>query len=112
MGECADPPALAMAATFLAFGAAVQEAGLGLGWALAAAGLIYGMPGQLVLLQFAAPGAPGGGVLPAVAAATAANARFRPMAVALAPWLGGGRRRWLARASQRLWSCLLPALYR
>ncbi len=94
--EALGAPALAMAATFLAFGAAVREAGLALPWALGAAGLIYGMPGQLVLLQFAAPGAPGGGVLPAVAAATAANARFLPMAVALAPWLGGGVRRWLA----------------
>jgi predicted branched-subunit amino acid permease len=94
--EALGAPALAMAATFLAFGAAVREAGLGLVWALGAAWLIYGMPGQLVLLQFAAPGTAGGGVVPAVAAASAANARFLPMAVALAPWLGGGRRRWLA----------------
>ncbi len=85
-------PAVAMGATFLAFGAAVREAGLGLPWALGAALLVYGMPGQLVLLQFAAPGAAvaGGGVAPAVLGAVAANARFLPMAVALTPWLGGG----------------------
>jgi predicted branched-subunit amino acid permease len=98
--EALGAPALAMAATFLAFGAAVREAGLGLAWALGAAWLVYGMPGQLVLLHFAVPlapsGAVGGGVVPAVAAASAANARFLPMAVALAPWLGGGWRRWLA----------------
>lgn len=82
-------PAIAMGATFLAFGAAVREVGLGLPWALGAALLIYGMPGQLVLLQFAA-GA-GGGVAPAVLGAVAANSRFLPMAVALAPWLGAGR---------------------
>lgn len=89
-------PAVAMGATFLAFGAAVRDAGLGLPWALGAALLIYGMPGQLVLLQFAAPGG-GGGTAPAVLGAVAANARFLPMAVALTPWLGGegaGRRRW------------------
>lgn len=82
-----------MAATFLAFGAAVQAAGIGLGWALAAALLVYGMPGQMVLL--AAIGAPGGAV-PAVLGAAAANARFLPMAVALSPWLGPGPARFLA----------------
>ena len=87
-------PAVAMGATFLAFGAAVRDAGVGLPWALGAALLIYGMPGQLVLLQFATGGA-GGGVAPAVLGAVAANARFLPMAVALTPWLGG--RRWWAR---------------
>lgn len=91
-------PAIAMGATFLAFGAAVREAGLGLPWALGAALLIYGMPGQLVLLQFAASGG-AGGLAPAVLGAAAANARFLPMAVALTPWLGGGgpgRARFLA----------------
>ena len=53
-------PAIAMGATFLAFGAAVREAGLPLPWALGAALLIYGMPGQLVLLQFAAGAAAAG----------------------------------------------------
>ena len=86
-------PAIAMAATFLGFGAAVAVAGLGLGWALLAALLIYGMPGQLILL--AAVGG-GGGLGAAMLSAIAANARFLPMAVALSPWLGGGARRWLA----------------
>ena len=89
-------PAVAMVATFLAFGAAVRDAGLGLPWALGASLLIYGMPGQLVLLQFAAAGGGGGGATPAVLGAVAANARFLPMAVALTPWLGGGRGRLLA----------------
>ena len=84
-------PAIAMGATFLAFGAAVREAGLGLPWALGAALLVYGMPGQLVLLQFAAGG---GAAAPAVLGAVAANARFLPMAVALTPWLRGGQGRW------------------
>ena len=86
-------PAVAMAATFLGFGAAVSAAGLGLGWAMASALAIYGMPGQLILLTAAA----GGGALgAAVLSAIAANARFLPMAVALSPWLGGRRSRWLA----------------
>ena len=83
-------PAIAMGATFLAFGAAVAAAGLGLGWALGASLLVYGMAGQLVLLQLGAAGA-----MPAALGATVANARFLPMALAIAPWLGGGRRRWL-----------------
>ena len=41
---------IAMAATFLAFGAAVREAGLPPGWAM------YGMPGQRVLVQAASTG--------------------------------------------------------
>lgn len=91
--EALGAPALAMAATFLAFGVAVQAAGLGPGWGLAAALLVYGMPGQMVLVT--AVTLPGG-ALPAVLGAAAANARFLPMAVALSPWLGGGPRRWWA----------------
>jgi predicted branched-subunit amino acid permease len=96
--EALGAPAIAMAATFLAFGAAVQAAGLGWGWGLAAALLVYGMPGQMVLVTAVA--LPGGAPLlaigPAVLGAATANARFLPMAVALSPWLGGGARRWWA----------------
>ncbi|WP_149538447.1 AzlC family ABC transporter permease [Siccirubricoccus phaeus] len=85
-------PAVAMGVTFLAFGAAVAASGLGLGWALGASLLVYGMAGQVVLLGGAA-----GPALPAVLGATAANARFLPMAVAIGPLLGPpGWRRWLA----------------
>jgi predicted branched-subunit amino acid permease len=100
--EALGAAAVAMGTTFLAFGAAVREAGLGLAWAMAASWLVYGMAGQIVLLQFAVPSGAaavgaGGAVLPATLGATAANARFFPMAVAIAPWLGGpGWRRWLA----------------
>ncbi len=89
----AGAPSVAMAATFLGFGAAVAAAGLHWAWAMAAALLVYGMPGQLVLLGAVAGGGP---LWPAVASAIAANARFLPMAVALSPWLGGGAGRWLA----------------
>jgi len=86
-------PAIAMAATFLAFGAAVQEAGLGPGWALLACWAIYGMPGQLILVQAASSGFAAGVAAP-VLGAIAVNARFLPMAIALTPLLGGrGRRR-------------------
>lgn len=86
-----------MAATFLAFGAAVQEAGLSPGWALLACWGIYGMPGQLVLVQAAAAGW-AGGVGAAVMGAVAVNARFLPMAVSLAPILTAGDRRRLLPA--------------
>ncbi|MGG5886756.1 AzlC family ABC transporter permease [Falsiroseomonas sp. HC035] len=92
-GSALGAPALAMGATFLAFGAAVAEAGLSLPWALLCTGAVYGMAGQLVLLQVAASG---GAALPATIAATAANARFLPMAVAIAPLLGRRAPRWLA----------------
>ncbi len=90
--EALGAPALAMGATFLAFGAAVAEAGLPLGWALFSTAAVYGMAGQIVLLGLAA--GPGGAVLPAVVAATAANARFLPMSVAIAPLLGPHRPAW------------------
>lgn len=93
LAQALGAPALAMGATFLAFGAAVAEAGLSLGWALICTGAVYGMAGQLVLLQVAAGG---GAALPATIAATAANARFLPMAVAIAPLLGRAGRRWWA----------------
>lgn len=80
--EALGAPALAMAATFLAFGAAAGAAGWPAWVALLAALGVYGMPGQMIWLG-------GGGV----AAALAANARFLPMAVSLAPYLGS--RRWL-----------------
>jgi predicted branched-subunit amino acid permease len=94
LAEALGAPALAMGATFLAFGAAVAEAGLPLSWAVLCSATVYGMAGQLVLLGLAAT--PGAAVLPAVIAATAANARFLPMSVAIAPLLGRGLPRLLA----------------
>jgi len=84
--EALGAPGVAMAATFLAFGAAVQEAGLSPGWAVLACWAIYGMPGQLVLVQAAATGWVGG-VGTAVMGAVAVNARFLPMAISLTPLL-------------------------
>lgn len=86
-------PALAMGATFLAFGAAVAEAGLSLAWALVCSAAVYGMAGQLLLLQLAGSG---GAALPATLAATAVNARLLPMAVSIAPLLGRHPARFLA----------------
>lgn len=95
--EALGAPAIAMAATFLAFGAAVREAGLSPGWALLACWGIYGMPGQLVLVQAAAAGW-AGGVGASVMGAVAVNARFLPMAVSLTPVLGAKDRRALLPA--------------
>lgn len=75
---------LAMAATFIAFGAAAAAAGFGLGWALASTGGVYGMAGQVVLLS-----AGQGTGTAAALSAIAANARFLPMAVAIGPFLRG-----------------------
>ncbi len=89
--EALGAPAVAMAATFLAFGAAVREAGLGPGWALLACWGIYGMPGQLILVQAASLGW-AGGIGTAVMGAVAVNARFLPMAISIAPVLSNGPR--------------------
>jgi len=89
--EALGAPGVAMAATFLAFGAAVREAGLSPGWALLACFAIYGMPGQLVLVQAAASGW-AGGLGAAVMGAVAVNARFLPMAVSIAPVLAAESR--------------------
>jgi predicted branched-subunit amino acid permease len=89
--EAIGAPGVAMAATFLAFGAAVQEAGLSPGWALLACWGIYGMPGQLVLVQAATLGW-AGGVGAAVMGAVAVNARFLPMAVSITPVLSAPTR--------------------
>lgn len=85
----AGAPALASGATFVAFGATAAGLGISLDWALAASALVYGMAGQMVLFE-----APVAGGVAAALGASAANARFLPMAVSLAPWLG--RRRALA----------------
>jgi predicted branched-subunit amino acid permease len=89
--EALGAAGVAMAATFLAFGAAVREAGLSPGWAVLACWGIYGMPGQLVLVQAATLGW-AGGVGAAVMGAVAVNARFLPMAVSIAPVLSAGSR--------------------
>ncbi|WP_159348551.1 AzlC family ABC transporter permease [Roseomonas harenae] len=75
---------IAMAATFIAFGVAAREAGFSLGWSLTSSAAIYGMAGQMVLL-----GAQPGAGTAAVAGAIMANARFMPMAAALAPLVRG-----------------------
>ena len=86
--EALGAHAVAMAATFIAFGAAVRAAGFGLGWGMFSSAAVYGMAGQMVLLG--ALGGPGGGAgTAAVAGAVMANARFLPMAAALAPLVRG-----------------------
>lgn len=89
--EALGASGVAMAATFLAFGAAVREAGLSAGWALLACWGIYGMPGQLVLVQAASLGW-AGGIGAAVMGAVAVNARFLPMAVSITPVLSASSR--------------------
>jgi predicted branched-subunit amino acid permease len=89
--EALSAPAIALGATFVAFGAACAAAGVGVLWALACGLLVFGMPGQLILLQAA------GGVS-AVPAAVFANSRFLPMAIALAPLLGPWRPATIAAA--------------
>ncbi|MFC0388243.1 AzlC family ABC transporter permease [Muricoccus vinaceus] len=82
--EALGAQAVAMACTFIAFGAAVHAAGFGLGWGLVSSAGVYGMAGQMVLL-----GAHPGAETAAVAGSLMANARFLPMAASLAPLVRG-----------------------
>jgi predicted branched-subunit amino acid permease len=64
---------------------------------LVACWAIYGMPGQLVLVQAASTGFVGG-IAPAVMGAIAVNARFLPMAIAITPLFGVHERKRLIPA--------------
>jgi predicted branched-subunit amino acid permease len=75
------------------FGSLVHESGLPLGMAIAATAGIWGLPGQLTLVEMHVAGASAFFVILGVALA---NARFLPMVVSFMPLMGveGPRARW------------------
>ena len=75
-------PAAVLAAGMIGFGAFALEHGLSLGLALACTVGIWALPGQIVLLEMHAGGAPG---LLTVLAVALTSARFLPMAMTLMP---------------------------
>jgi 4-azaleucine resistance transporter AzlC len=85
--EAGVPFALAGAMLSLSFGVLAREAGLGALAAILMSAIVFAGSAQ-----FAAVGiiAAGGGVIPAIVAATLVNSRYLPMGVALAPYLPGG----------------------
>lgn len=87
-------PALVLFASMVGYGSMAREYGLGLWSAVASTGLIWGLPGQIAMVELYALGAP---LIAVVIAVSAANARFLPMVLSVMPLLGQGmrRKRWL-----------------
>ena len=103
-------PALVLFASMVGYGSMAREYGLGLWSAVASTGLIWGLPGQIAMVELYALGAP---LIAVVIAVSAANARFLPMVLSVMPLLGEGmrRKRWLYVFAQFLslnpWAAML-----
>lgn len=86
-------PALVLFASMVGYGSMARESGLTLWTSVASTGLVWGLPGQIAMVELYALGAP---VLAIMMAASAANARFLPMVLSVMPLFNETpiRRRW------------------
>jgi len=86
-------PALVLCASMIGYGSMAREAGLTLWTSVASTGLVWGLPGQIAMVELYALGAP---VIAVMVAASAANARFLPMVLSVMPLFNETptRRRW------------------
>lgn len=86
-------PALVLLASMIGYGSMAREAGLTLWTSVASTGLVWGLPGQIAMVELHALGAP---IVAIVVAASAANARFLPMVLSVMPLFNEApvRRRW------------------
>lgn len=86
-------PALVLFASMLGYGSMARETGLTLWTAVVSTGLVWGLPGQIAMVELYAVGAP---VIAVVLACSAANARFLPMVLSVMPLFNEGvkRKRW------------------
>lgn len=75
-------PALVLCASMIGYGSMAREAGLTLWTSVASTGLVWGLPGQIAMVELYALGAP---VIAVMVAASAANARFLPMVLSVMP---------------------------
>jgi predicted branched-subunit amino acid permease len=91
-------PAFILLFTMMGFGSLAQSAGFEAGMAALATLLIWGLPGQLAMVELTATGQ---GLVAIVFACSLANARFMPMVVSFVPAL--------ARGGAGLWRQLLDA---
>ena len=87
-------PSIVLFASMTGFGSLCRASDLSLGIALGATAGIWGLPGQLAMVELHAAG---GELLAVVMAVSLANARFLPMALVILPLLRLGltRRVWL-----------------
>ncbi len=82
-------PSVMLLAGMMGFGSLARESGMSLGMSLSATAGIWGLPGQVALVELHATGAP---ILFAVLASSLANVRFMPMAVSFLPLMRSGVR--------------------
>lgn len=80
-------PALMLVASMAGFGSLARESGFSLGMALTATAGVWGLPGQLALVELYAAGV---STFFVVLAVSLANARFMPMAASFIPMLRDG----------------------
>ncbi len=81
-------PAFILFFTMMGFGSLMQSTGFGADMAAVATMLIWGLPGQLAMVELTATGQ---GIVGIVFACSLANARFMPMVVSFIPAMDRGR---------------------
>ena len=81
-------PAFILLFTMMGFGSLARGAGFGADMAALASLLIWGLPGQLAMVELTATGQ---GLVAIVFACSLANARFLPMVVSFVPAMSRGR---------------------
>jgi len=93
LADATGMPALVLFASMIGYGSMAREYGLTLWTSVASTALVWGLPGQIAMVELYAVGAP---VVAIVLAASAANARFLPMVLSIMPLVNEGvhKRRW------------------
>lgn len=86
--DAVGAPVLVLSASMVGFGSLARESGLDLWTTIATTIGIWGLPGQMVMAEMTAVGAP---LFAIAAGVAAANARFLPMTLALTPLLSEWR---------------------
>lgn len=89
LADCLTASFWIVGAGMLGFGSIARDGGFDLPQALAATAGIWGLPGQVALVDLRAAGAD---VVAVVLASSLANARFMPMSMTVMPLLRAGRR--------------------
>ncbi len=89
LADCLTASFWIVGAGMMGFGSIARDGGFDLAQALAATAFIWGLPGQVALVDLHAAGAE---FVAVVLASSLANARFMPMSMAVMPVLRAGRR--------------------
>ncbi|MEQ8665399.1 MAG: AzlC family ABC transporter permease [Rhodospirillales bacterium] len=82
--EAFGMPALVLSSSMIGFGSLARESGMDLIMTVLTTIGIYGLPGQIVMVEMVAAGAP---VFAIAIGVGVANARFLPMTLALSPYI-------------------------